>query len=140
VRTLIDTPEPDRRPDSRDPRVYVHEDAKNGTDGPGGWNTARKESSNYKPMVLAWRRQQTREHEPNPDEDVIMTRTPVESSSIASVKYDAGNETFEVEFIRSGVYQYFAVPQHVFDAFMSAESKGNFLTSQIKGVYRYARV
>lgn len=69
-----------------------------------------------------------------------MIRTPVSSSNVESVGYDAETQTLEIAFLSGGIYQYFDVPQHVYDALMSAPSAGNFLHEQIKGVYRYARV
>ncbi len=54
IRTLIDPPAANRRPDSSDPLVYVS-DAK----GPGGWNRL-KEKSDYKEMVSIWRKQESR--------------------------------------------------------------------------------
>ncbi len=69
-----------------------------------------------------------------------MIRTPVSSSNIASIGYDQKTQTLEVEFLKSGVYQYFDVPQAVYEEFIKAESKGKYLANQIKGNYRYARV
>lgn len=69
-----------------------------------------------------------------------MNRIPVVSSNIASVRYYPETQTFEVEFQNGAVYQYFDVPQGVYDAFMNTESKGRFLNSNIKGVYRYAKL
>lgn len=69
-----------------------------------------------------------------------MNRTPVTSSTVASVGYDPKTQTLEVEFHNGSVYQYFDVPSHVYDALMSAASKGSFLNSNIKGAYRYARL
>jgi len=69
-----------------------------------------------------------------------MNRIPVTSSTISSVYYDQRTQTLEVEFRSGAIYQYFDVPQSVYDAFMSAGSKGVFLNSNIKGVYRFARL
>lgn len=69
-----------------------------------------------------------------------MNRIPVTSSNVASVGYDPKTQTLEVEFQNGGVYQYFDVPGHVYDALMAAASKGTFLNSSIKGAYRYARL
>lgn len=52
VRTLIDPPPKNRRPDSADPLVY--DDA-----GPGGWNRKR-EISDYEEVVTVWRKQDPR--------------------------------------------------------------------------------
>ena len=68
-----------------------------------------------------------------------MIRAPVQSSNIASIGYDSTTLTLEVEFNTGAVYQYFDVPPQVHEAFVVAESKGHYLASNIKGVYRYAR-
>ena len=69
-----------------------------------------------------------------------MKRTPVNSSNILSVGYDLSTLTLEVEFHNGSVYQYFDVPEAIYEALISAESHGTFLNTQIKGVYRYARI
>jgi len=69
-----------------------------------------------------------------------MERDYVESSNIESIGYDADSETLEVEFQNSGVYQYHNVPEHVYQSFMEAPSKGVFFNANIKNVYPYSRV
>lgn len=67
-------------------------------------------------------------------------RQPVASSNLASVGYDPQSQTLEVEFQDGSVYQYYNVPQGIFDALMSAPSKGQFLAYQIKDRFPYSRV
>jgi hypothetical protein len=69
-----------------------------------------------------------------------MNRTPVNSSSIASVGYEPQTATLEIEFVDGGVYQYFDVPEHEHEALIGAGSVGSYFATQIKGIYRYARV
>jgi hypothetical protein len=69
-----------------------------------------------------------------------MTRIPVTSSNVDSVGYDTGTQTLEVEFKNGYVYQYFDVPETVYRQMINADSAGQFLINNIKGVYRYARV
>ena len=69
-----------------------------------------------------------------------MNRQAVTSSNIASIGYDANSQTLEVEFLNGGVYQYFDVPQHIYDGIMSADSHGQYLAQNIKGAYRYSKV
>lgn len=70
-----------------------------------------------------------------------MNRTPVASSSIASVGYDPTTMTLEVEFKnKSSAYQYFDVPEAVYQELMSAASVGIFFNQNIKNSYRYAQV
>jgi hypothetical protein len=69
-----------------------------------------------------------------------MDRYSVFSSNITSIGYDSGTSTLEVEFTSGSVYQYYGVPQGIYDAFVAAASKGQFLASQIKDRFPYARV
>ncbi|OWQ47196.1 KTSC domain-containing protein [Roseateles noduli] len=69
-----------------------------------------------------------------------MNREPVASSNIASVGYDEPSQTLEVEFTSGAVYQYYNVPQPVYEQLMQAASKGQYLAYQIKNVYPYSRV
>lgn len=69
-----------------------------------------------------------------------MERTPVVSSTVASVGHDPSTATLEVEFLNGSIYQYFDVPEHVANALRTAGTVGGYLAENIKGVYRYARV
>ncbi|WP_080962172.1 KTSC domain-containing protein [Chromobacterium subtsugae] len=69
-----------------------------------------------------------------------MQRHSVMSSNVESIGYDEGSQTLEVEFKNGAVYQYFDVPEQVYDGLRSADSVGGFLAANIKGVYRYSRV
>lgn len=69
-----------------------------------------------------------------------MERNPVSSSNIHSIGYDPHSETLEVAFINGTVYQYFNVPQQLFDTLMREPSKGRFLNSYIKNAYPFSRV
>lgn len=69
-----------------------------------------------------------------------MNRQTVSSSNIASIGYDADSQTLEIEFLNGGVYQYFDIPQHMYRGLMQADSHGQFLAQNIKGVYRYSKV
>ena len=63
-----------------------------------------------------------------------------ESSSIARFAYDNDSQAMTVEFVNGATYQYFDVPEQVFEQMKTASSKGQFLAQAIKGVYRYARI
>ena len=68
-----------------------------------------------------------------------MDRVPVVSSNISSIGYDVATQTLEVEFSTGIVYQYFDVPEPVYQQLMQAGSVGIFFNGNIKGSYRYAR-
>jgi len=69
-----------------------------------------------------------------------MERKPVSSSNIASIGYDENSSTLEIEFLNNSIYQYFDVPLHIYQGLMQADSHGQFLAQNIKGVYRYSKV
>lgn len=69
-----------------------------------------------------------------------MDRYSVASSNIASIGYDASSHTLEVEFLSGTIYQYFGVPENMYDELMQAGSKGRFLNTYIKNAYGYSRV
>lgn len=62
-----------------------------------------------------------------------------DSSNIARFRYEAKGHVLTVEFKNGGTYNYYDVPQPVYEQMNAALSKGGFLAQNIKGVYRYAR-
>ena len=62
-----------------------------------------------------------------------MRRQKVDSTSIAAIGYDPGRYELEIEFRQSGdVYRYYEVPPEEHQAFMAAESKGQYLNQVFK--------
>ncbi len=57
-----------------------------------------------------------------------------------SAGYDPKTMTMEVVFVNGTIYQYFDVPEHVFQGLLSAPSAGIYFNSSIKGTYRYAKM
>ncbi len=45
-----------------------------------------------------------------------------------------------IEFNSGTTYQYFDVPEHVFNELLTAASPGQYLAQNIKSLYRYARM
>ena len=62
--------------------------------------------------------------------------TPVESSMIQAVGYDAKTHTLEVLFNSGRTYCYEDVPPKVYKELMAADSKGRYMLSEIIDVYR----
>ncbi len=69
-----------------------------------------------------------------------MQRYTVASSNIASIGYDSATETLEVEFLSGSIYQYYNVPENMYNQLRKASSKGRFLHIYIKNAYPYSRV
>jgi hypothetical protein len=69
-----------------------------------------------------------------------MERQPVSSSNLTSVGYDGGSEILEVEFKNGNIYQYYNVPQVMFDALLQAPSVGSFFNANIRNFFSCAKV
>ena len=69
-----------------------------------------------------------------------MERMTVRSANIASVGYDAGTKTLEIEFRSGGVYQYAGVPEKRFDALMKASAIGSYFHREIKPWYQFRKI
>ena len=69
-----------------------------------------------------------------------MVRNPVDSSNITSIGYDKDSNTLEIEFHSGAVYQYFDVPEPIYQGIMGADSKGKYFAQHIKGYYRFVKV
>ena len=69
-----------------------------------------------------------------------MDRIPVQSTNVAEVGYDPETMTLEVAFHNGTLYQYFDVPEVMFQELLRSDSVGRFLNAQIKNSYRYAKL
>jgi len=67
-----------------------------------------------------------------------MRRQYVSSSNLQSVGYE--QDTLEIEFKQSGVYQYYHVPEIVYKNLITAPSLGKFFHYNIKDRYPYKKV
>lgn len=133
VRCRISLPPEGSRPNSEDPEVAK------------AWAADRR-PEDYDRLAASWRAQNPRwvairtPRTPTPEEQIeTMEREPVTSSNVVSLGYDAPSETLEVEF-KSGIYQYYNVPQPIYDQMMASESMGKFMHVYIKPVYPCAKV
>lgn len=65
----------------------------------------------------------------------------VDSTNIEAIGYDASTRELYVRFLKSGeTYVYYDVEDWVFEEFKSADSKGIFLNTNIKGRHNYAKL
>lgn len=64
---------------------------------------------------------------------------PVTSSNLESVGYDPVTATLRICF-HSGTYDYYEVPESVYNGLMSAASKGSYHAAHIKNSYRYVKI
>jgi hypothetical protein len=56
-----------------------------------------------------------------------MDRRIVKSSNVASLGHDESSNTLEVEFAKGAIYQYFGVPQDIYEQLMQSHSKEQFI-------------
>ncbi len=69
-----------------------------------------------------------------------MERTPVSSSNISAIGYDADSQVLEIEFTNGAVYSYSGVPPVEYEGFMNADSKGKYLHANIKNRYSFMKL
>ena len=69
-----------------------------------------------------------------------MQSTTVESTTLASVRYDEVARVLELEFRSRIIYQYFDVPPSVNADLLRSASKGAFFNQAIRGHYAFSRV
>ena len=69
-----------------------------------------------------------------------MERTPVTSSDVRAIGYDADRETLEVEFNTGSVYQYTGVSPGEYEGFLHSDSKGRYFHANIKNRYSFMKM
>jgi hypothetical protein len=70
-----------------------------------------------------------------------MERQQVDSSNIKSIGYDKENRVLEVEFnYKNTVYNFYDVPESVYNGLMNHESHGKYFNAMIKNKYEYSRI
>lgn len=69
-----------------------------------------------------------------------MERQTVDSSNLASIGYDSNSLILEIEFNHGGVYQYFDVPENVYEELMNADSHGVYFSANIRNDYQYKKI
>jgi len=133
IRCRITLPEEHHRPNSEDPAVS------------DSWKASRV-TENYERVAASWRAQSSTWSSlrvlrtPLSNEEVErMEREMVTSSNVLSIGYEPFSNTLEVEF-KSGIYQYYNVPEPIYEELMKSDSKGKFMSTYIKPAYPYSRV
>jgi hypothetical protein len=74
-----------------------------------------------------------------------MERTPVQSSQIASIGYDAEKREMEIEFhgkkeAPGDVYRYYDVAPGTYQQMIAAKSIGSFFGKEVRGQYTYKKM
>lgn len=68
-----------------------------------------------------------------------MIFTPVESTTLSGIGYDAALRILYLEFVDNSAYRYHEVPNAIFDELLSAPSKGVCFNRTIRGRFVYER-
>ncbi len=134
IRCRITLPDEKHRPNSEDPAVAKR------------WQGSRLQES-YERVAASWRSQNPTWttlrvlRSPLAQKEIeSMERETVDSSTVLSIGYEPTSSTLEVEFKNSGVYQYYNVPEPIYQQLMESDSKGKFMHAYIKPVYPCSRV
>ena len=69
-----------------------------------------------------------------------MKPTLVESTSLATIAYDADRKLLQIEFRDRTTYRYFNVPADVHETLLRAKSKGTYFNRLIRGQFTHARI
>jgi len=69
-----------------------------------------------------------------------MKSTVMESTTLATVAYDADRELLQIEFRDRTTYRYFNVPGDVYETLLLAPSKGAYFNRVIRGQFAYTRI
>ena len=70
-----------------------------------------------------------------------MELQPVSSSNLKAVGYDSESKTLQIEFLSGGLYEYYNVPESIYNGLMSASSHGSYFDKYIKkGGYNYKKL
>jgi hypothetical protein len=66
-----------------------------------------------------------------------MDRHEVESAVIGAVGY---SRVLEIKFAGGRIYQYYDVPEDIYDGMLKAASKGKYFNANIRGKFHYQEI
>jgi len=69
-----------------------------------------------------------------------MDPIPVDSTLLLSVLYISEQQCLRLKLRSGEVYDYFAVPERIYQALLAADSKGRYFNHHIRNVYRSQRI
>jgi hypothetical protein len=69
-----------------------------------------------------------------------MKTTAVDSTTLRTVGYDAERRLLQLEFQNRSLYQYFDVPEVVYEELMQAPSKGTYFNQCIRSKFEVVRL
>lgn len=124
------------------PNKDVHQYIKN------AWGALTQDAPDYDPLYppdIDRTQPSIKSKVPTRNQPMNINRSPVVSSNLQSVGYDADSQTLEIQFQGSkgkpgNVYQYAAFPPSEWAAFNASGSKGSFFANNIKGKYQSTKI
>ena len=72
--------------------------------------------------------------------EILLRQKVDNSSNIKHIAYQPQFKVMQVIFENGRIYWYYQVPREVYDAFISAQSKGTYFWSNIKNKYTFKRI
>ncbi len=69
-----------------------------------------------------------------------MEMIPVSSSNIAFIGFDVSQNILVIEFNNGSAYEYYGVPQYVFEELLNAVSKGQYANQNIYKNYSQNKI
>jgi hypothetical protein len=62
------------------------------------------------------------------------------SSQVKTVRYFDAEQILEIEYVSNKTYQYFGVPESVYEGCLTATSIGKYVNSEVKTKYEYKQI
>jgi KTSC domain len=63
----------------------------------------------------------------------------VNSSNIDEVEYIPSTKTLQIRFKNGSLYNYFDVPEEVFEEFIKSESAGKYFQAHVKSAFQFSK-
>ncbi|MDP8239133.1 MAG: KTSC domain-containing protein [Candidatus Hatepunaea meridiana] len=64
----------------------------------------------------------------------------VDSSNLEAIGYNEEEQILRIRFLSGGEYEYYEVPQSIFEELLDSPSKGSYFNRKIKPIYQYNRI
>lgn len=131
MRTMIETPPKDKRPDSQDPIVCDEIIDLDKKVSQGGWSNPLIVDTDYLPFISTWRRQSPTVSK-QLDNNNMEHYSAFESSNISQISYDVATGTLQVDFHNGDHINTLMCPQTSGKSLKRQRLRDNFCISRLK--------
>ena len=69
-----------------------------------------------------------------------MDMVPVSSRNLSAVGYEPSSAILRIQFNNGKLYEYYDVPQYIYDELVAAESKGSYAHKNIYKAFRQSEI